>query len=103
MRLYSLADATAVDDGDKHYTAGRDGGFDFPDDLAGRLHGFAVGGRKLWETDIERQHRVVAEEIERRKDPATLLDAVQKLVTAAESMPAGQSAKPSPRRASAGK
>ncbi|MFE2407118.1 hypothetical protein ACFXDE_02105 [Kitasatospora sp. NPDC059408] len=81
MRLYSRTGATALD----HPHHGRieadpgHGGFDLPEELAEELRSFPA-----WETDVERQQRLVAEEIERRKDPATLLDAVQQLVQAAQ-------------------
>lgn len=85
MRLYTRTGAVALDDPDfGHFDAHPDGGFDFPDELSDRLHSFAVGGRPAWETDVERQRRLIAEELERRKDPASLLDAVQKLVAAAQ-------------------
>ncbi|MCX4750905.1 hypothetical protein OG455_41225 [Kitasatospora sp. NBC_01287] len=83
MRLYSRTGATALDDPEYgHFEADADGGFDLPDPLAAREHGFAVRGARIWETDIERQHRLIAEEVERRKDPATLLQAVEQLVNA---------------------
>jgi hypothetical protein len=86
MRLYSRTGATAVDDGGEHYTAVDDaGGFDFPEDVAHRLHGFHVGGKPLWEDQIEQQARLMDEERERRQDPATLLEAVETLVAAAKS------------------
>lgn len=85
MRLYSRTDATAIDDPvHGHIEPSPDGGFDLPDELGARLVGFAVAGVRQWETDIERQHRLIAEELDRRKDPATLLDAVQQLVAAAQ-------------------
>lgn len=110
MRLYSLTGAAAIDAPEGHFEPGEDGAFDLPSELSARLHGVAVGGKRQWETDVERQNRLVAEEMERRKDPATLLDAVQQLVQAAQAMPAPQPAKaeapaakaepgaPSPRR-----
>ncbi len=89
MQLFSRYGATAVDDATHgHIEANEDGSFDFPDELGRQLHSFAVNGKKLWETHIERQHRQIAEEVERRKDPATLLDAVNKLVEAAQAAPA---------------
>ena len=91
MRLFSRAGATAVDDGGKHYTAGDDGGFDFPEDVAVSLHSFHAGGKPMWEDSIERQARLVAEESARRQDPATLLAAVEQLVKAA-----GATAPPEP-------
>lgn len=85
MRLYSRTGATALDDPEYgHFEAGPSGGFDFPDELSDRLHSFHVAGRPLWETDVERQHRLIAEEAARRQDPATLLAAVEQLVSAAK-------------------
>jgi hypothetical protein len=84
MRLYSRTGATALDDPEYgHFDADLDGGFDFPDDLSDLLHRFHLRGKAVWETDIERQSRLMEEELERRRDPATLMDAVQQLVNAA--------------------
>ena len=88
MRLYSLAGATAVDDPEHgHIEPVDDGGFDFPGPLSDRLHGVHVGGEPQWENAIERQRRLITEEQARRADPRTLLDAVEKLVTQAETAP----------------
>jgi hypothetical protein len=84
MRLYSRDGATAVSHGGATYTAGPDGGFDFPEEAGLVLHAFHAGKAPLWETDIERQARLAAEQAELRKDPATLLDAVNQLVAAAQ-------------------
>lgn len=93
MRLYSRTGATALDDPEfGHFDAGPDGSFDFPDDLSDRLHGFHVAGRPAWETDVERQHRLIAEELERRKDPASLLSAVEQLLAAAKATAQGEPA-----------
>jgi len=97
MRLYTLTGATALDDPDHgHFDADEDGGFDFPNEISDRLHRFHVDGRPAWETDIERQDRLMAEELERRKDPATLLDAVQQLVQAAQALPGAAVPEPAP-------
>src|SRR5437879_2025718 len=91
MRLFSTMGATTVDDPKHgHFDVDTDGGVDLPHELAEELHSFAIGGRPMWETPIERNQRLVHEEMERRKDPATLLDAVNQLVSAA------QAAKPEP-------
>jgi hypothetical protein len=86
MRLYTRTGATALTDPDtgRIYEADAQGGFDFPDDLSDRLHRFAVRGQRMWETDIERQRRLMSEELERRKDPATLLSAVEQILNAAK-------------------
>lgn len=100
MRLYSRTGATALDDPTfGHFDAGPDGGFDFPNELSDRLHAFHANGRPLWETDVERQHRLMAEELERRRDPATLMEAVQQLVNAAKTVsttPESKESKPAP-------
>jgi hypothetical protein len=85
MRLYTRTGATALDDPEfGHFEASEDGGFDLPEELSERLHGFHLGGRPAWETDIERQRRLMTEEMERRKDPATLLSAVEQIMRAAQ-------------------
>ena len=87
MRLYTRTGANALDDPEfGHFDADADGGFDLPDELSDRLHKFALHGKPMWETDVERQNRLVAEEMERAKNPATLLAAVQQLVKAAQSV-----------------
>ena len=87
MRLYSLSNAGAVDDPEfGHFEPGPDGGFDFPGPLSDRLHNSAVRGQKQWETAIERNNRLILEEAARRADPRTLLDAVEKLVGAAQAV-----------------
>jgi hypothetical protein len=99
MRLYSRIGATAVDDGDEHYAAADDGGFDFPEDVGARLHSFHAAGKALWEDSIERQARMMREEAARRADPATLLAAVEQLVAAAaaSSKPEPAPVKPAPK------
>lgn len=84
MRLYTRTGATALDDAQfGHFDAGPDGCFDVPEEFGEHLRRFHLSGRPAWETDIERQARLVAEELERRKDPATLLAAVEQIVAAA--------------------
>jgi hypothetical protein len=85
MRLYTRTGATTLDDPEfGHFDASPDGAFDLPEELSDRLNGFHVGGRPMWESDIERQRRLVSEEMERRKDPATLLAAVEQIMKAAQ-------------------
>jgi hypothetical protein len=85
MRLFTRIGATVVDDPQfGRFEGDKDGGFDLPDELGQRQHGFHTGGQPAWETDIERQNRLIAEELDRRKDPATLLSAVEQLVRAAQ-------------------
>ena len=90
MRLYSRTGASVVKHEGVMYEPGDSGGFDFPDHVSDALHPFAVRGQKLWESDIERQQRLLGEEMDRRRDPASLYDAVAKIMQAAEA--AGQSA-----------
>lgn len=110
MRLYTRTGATTLDDPDYgHFEADEQGGFNFPDEVSSRLHRFHVGGRPAWESDIERQQRLMNEELERRKDPATLLSVVEQLMQAAQGQPAPASAPaaapvadaPAPRRTKA--
>ncbi len=85
MRLYSLSNATAVDDPQfGRFQAGDDGAFTFPDELGRRLQRVHAGGVKQWETDVERQRRIAAEEMARRQDPATLLATLERLVAVSE-------------------
>lgn len=89
MRLYPRRPGTAsVVHAGVTYAAAADGGFDFPDDVSAALGRFAVKGEPMWEDAIERQRRILGEEMDRRRDPASLYEAVAKLVQAAESVPA---------------
>ena len=107
MRLYSLIGATAVTDpaSAKQYEPGDDGGFDLPDPLATAQLAFHSAGKPMWETGPQRRERLLGEELERRKDPATLLDAVNQLVAAAQATRApepaakAQAAKPAAKAA----
>jgi hypothetical protein len=88
MRLYSRTGVTALEDPEfGHFDADPEtGGFDFPDEVSDRLHSFHMRGQPMWETDVERQQRLITEELDRRKDPATLLSAVEQLVQAARAV-----------------
>lgn len=80
MRLFNLAGATSLmPNDDDIYEADEDGCFDIPQDLAMQLHSIHILGQKVWETEGERQNRLLAEELKRRQDPATLLAAVEAL------------------------
>ncbi|GAB2695946.1 hypothetical protein [Kitasatospora kifunensis] len=95
MHLYTLTGAVALDDPEfGHFDADEQGGFDLPDELSDRLHRFAFRGKPAWETDVEHQRRLMAEELERRKDPATLLGVVEQLMKAAQQAAAPQVASP---------
>lgn len=52
--------------------------FDVPSDVYNHLMGLHLDGRKAWEDEVERTARLGAEEAARRKDPATLLAAVER-------------------------
>lgn len=86
MRLYTRTGATALTDPATGivYEPDEQGGFDFPDDLSDQLHKFAVRGKPMWESDVERQRRLGHEEMQRRRDPASLYDAVAQLMQAAQ-------------------
>ncbi len=78
MRLYSLVGADQhVDPDGIRYFPDEAGGFDFPDDISDLVGGFAVKGRKLWETETERADRLHGMELARRRDPASLLTAME--------------------------
>jgi hypothetical protein len=80
MRLYTLTGAAQVADPEfGSFTADVNGAFDFPEELSDRLHGFHLGGKPAWETDAERVARVAAEELEKFRDPATLLAEVRRM------------------------
>lgn len=78
MRLYSLmgADSHVTPDGTR-YTPDDIGGFDFPDEVSDLIGGFAVKGRRLWETETERADRMHGMEMARRRDPASMLAAME--------------------------
>lgn len=77
-RLYPLIPTPAVDSEHGHFEPLDDGGFDFPGPLAEHLHASRFAGKKLWETSIERQERTHGEDLDRRRDPAVLYDAVDR-------------------------
>lgn len=79
-RLFSLVNAGAVDDPEYgHFEPGPDhGGFDMPDELSDRLHSFHHRkGRQLWETEEQRAERTHGLEMARRRDPASMLAAME--------------------------
>lgn len=85
MRLYSRTGATAVQDPEYgHFEANDDGTFDLPDELAERELRFHDRGVPRWETEIARQRRISSEDLDRQRDPATLLNAVQQILAAAQ-------------------
>ena len=74
--LYSLERGRRRRPGVRPLRGRPDGGFDFPDEMSDRLHRAHHRGRKAWETEIERDERLHGEDLARRRDPATLYDAV---------------------------
>lgn len=83
MKIYSLNGTTGISDEDHGtFEPDQDGGFDVPAGLGERLVNTHFAGLKVWETEGERSTRLVNEEEARRRDPATLLAAVETLVAA---------------------
>jgi hypothetical protein len=76
MRLYSKTGATQVDDPEfGSFVPDASGAFDgLPDGMFAKLH-----GRPGWESEDERALRLAAEELERFRDPATLLAEVRRM------------------------
>jgi len=66
-----------ADEEDEARQPDRNGGFDFPDELADRLVKFHHRGKRMWETEEQRNVRVQGEEHARRRDPETLYGAVE--------------------------
>lgn len=95
MRLYTRTGASALTTEHGQFEADEDGGFNFPDEVSDQLHRFHVKGKPAWETDIERQHRRASEELERRRDPATLQALVEQLTLQAAANQAATAEAPS--------
>lgn len=79
MRLYTRTGATQVSANGKVFTADENGAFEFPQDVGAEVRAFHVGGKPAWEDEAERGARLAAEQMERLRDPATLLAEVQKM------------------------
>lgn len=95
MRLYTRLGATIV----RHpefgeYVVDADGAVDVPEALGRRMHATHFDGRLAWEDDAERAARLAADEDARRKDPATLLAAVEALTATVATQPAVKARKP---------
>jgi hypothetical protein len=77
-RLHSRMNAGAIDDPQYgHFEPDpAHGGFDLPDELSDRLAGFHHRGKPAWETEEQRGERLHGEDLDRRRDPAMLYDAV---------------------------
>lgn len=83
MKLYSLDGPSVVEDPEfGTFTTNPDDGdaiVGLPDALYDRLHRTHIAGKKVWENEEERDARLVHEEDVRRRDPATLLAAVERM------------------------
>jgi hypothetical protein len=81
MKLYTLTGASGVSNEDYgDFDVDEDGSIEVPEAFGVLLRDSHIGGVKAWEDEIERFHRLAAEDVARRKDPATLLATVEKLV-----------------------
>lgn len=80
MRLYTRNTAASVSD-ETHgsFDVDENGAIEVPEELGQRLHATHVAGQPQWETEAERHQRLTHEELERRRDPETLLQAVEHL------------------------
>jgi topoisomerase IA-like protein len=97
MKVYTLQNASSVGNEDEGvFKVDKDGAVVVPEAFGVFLRDNHVNGAKAWEDEIERHARLTAEELERRRDPASLYDAVAKL---AASQPAARA----PRKAAARK
>lgn len=76
MRLYTKTGATQVDDPEYGtFSPDVNGAFDgLPDGMYAKLH-----GRPGWENEAERVARLAAEQLEKMRDPATMLAELQKM------------------------
>lgn len=80
-KLYSRTGATVHEEpGYDRFVPGKDGAFDFPDDLSDRLVRLHVRKRRMWEDEEMRARRLHQESEERLRDPAVLYAAVSELV-----------------------
>lgn len=80
MKLFTTIGQTKIADPEfGEFEADADGAFQFPDAFAERIHHVHFDGKQIWEDNTERHARIVAEEIARRSNPATLLDEVAAL------------------------
>lgn len=86
MRLYTRLGASSVVHEDDTFDVDENGAVEVPEPLGQRLHATHIDGKQAWETETERHTRLVAAEIERRRDPATLLAAVESLAEKQEQL-----------------
>jgi hypothetical protein len=75
MDLYSRvgADQHVDPNGTRYAPDPETGAFHFPDEVSDLIGGFAVRGKKLWESETERAERMHGLDLARRRDPATML------------------------------
>lgn len=85
MRLYSRHGVNSVTRQGETYEPDETGAFDFPEHVGRELRSYHAGGKPMWEDEIELRARLAAEELERRRDPATLMGAVEQIVGMARS------------------
>lgn len=91
MRLYSRLGATSHTRDGVTWTPEPDGSFSIPDEAVAReMLACHSGGVPMWEDEIGFRQRVAAEELERRRDPATLMTAVEQIVGAARQAGTGE-------------
>jgi hypothetical protein len=91
MRLYSHTGAVAIDAPEGHFEPDEDGGFDgLPDAVFSRLHHSAVKGRRHWEDEVERSERMHGDDLARKRDPASIHDALSELAVVTKQLAALQ-------------
>lgn len=79
MRLYTRTGATQVSAAGQVFTVDGNGAFEFPQELGAQMHSFHMDGKPAWEDDAERAARLAAEQMEKLRDPATMLAELQKM------------------------
>jgi len=79
MRLYAMQNQASVHNEDFGDFDVVDGAVTVPDAFGAQLRATYVGGKQAWENEAERHARLIAEELERRRDPASLFDTVERL------------------------
>ena len=95
MRLYTLTDAASVGNDDYgDFEVAQDGSVQVPEPFGQFLLAQHTNGEAQWEDDAQRNARLVAEELERRRDPASAYDLLAQIV--AQQAPAAQVLVPEP-------
>lgn len=75
MRLYTRFGVASVGDDDHgSFDVDEHGAVEVPHDLGMRMHATFQGGQQAWEDDAERNARLDAEDLAKRRDPAHLYD-----------------------------